>query len=146
MTPSTEDRSTKQSRRFPKWLVELVRRSDDYFLSHDLLALPFMLRQMNSIQHFGQLICGVLASTYTISVWTSSGQAIGVLPFLPILPVLGLLVGGGRSAFRSSLASRAIAGMGLGMVMTDQAPIPNYAGPSSFDRDARNALRNRAKR
>ena len=114
MTPSTEDRSTKKIRRFPKWLVELVRRSDDYFLSHDLLAIPFMLRQMNSIQHLGQLICGVLASTCTFSLWTSSGQAIGVLPSLPIPPVFGLLVGGGRSAFRWILASLAIAGMGLG--------------------------------
>ena len=105
-----------------------------------------MLRQVNSIQYFGQLICRVLASTCTISLWTSSGQAVGFLPSLPVLPVFGLLVGGGRSAFRWSLASLAIAGMGLGMLMTDQAPIPNYAGPSSFDRDARNALRNRAKR
>ena len=102
-----------------------------------------MLRQVNSIRHFGQLICRVLASTCTISLWTSSGQAVG---FLPLFPVFGLLVGGGRSAFRWSLASLAIAGMGLGMLMTDQAPIPNYAEPSSFDRDARNALRNRAKR
>ena len=53
---------------------------------------------------------------------------------MPLLAVLGLLVGGGRSALGWSLAALAIVGMGLGMVMTGQAPSPGYQGSSTFDR------------
>lgn len=99
-----------------------------------VLGMPFVLRQKDAIRHVGQLVCGVMATACAQSIWFSAGQGAGVLPFLPMLPVIGLLVAGRRGAIRWGAVALVLAALGMGLVYGDTPTITGYAGPSTIER------------
>ena len=99
-----------------------------------VLAMPFVLRQTDMIRHAGQLVCGVMAAACAQSIWFSAGQGAGVLPFLPMLPVMGLLVAGRAGALRWGAVALVLAGLGIGLVYSETPTIVGYAGPSTMER------------
>ncbi len=99
-----------------------------------VLATPFVLRQTDTIRHLGQIVCGVMAAACLKSIWLSAGQAVGILPFLPLLPILGLLVAGGRGALRWGVVALGLAVLGIGLVAAESVPSAGYAGSGTIDR------------
>jgi PAS domain S-box-containing protein len=99
-----------------------------------MLGLPFLLRQTRGIRILGQLVCAGLAIISATSMWMSAGQAIGILPFLPVLSVIALLVGGRNSALLWGCAALGITGLGLGLSLSGQLPVEGYQGSTAIDR------------
>jgi len=67
-----------------------------FLLALGTFLLPFLVRQTHAIRSLDQIIFALLAMGCASSIWMSVGQAIGILPFLQILPMAGLLVRGDR--------------------------------------------------
>ena len=61
------------------------------------IALPFLLRQRDSIRHLGHFVCGQVTVYALAVIALSGGRATGILPVLPMIPMLALLMRGGRA-------------------------------------------------
>ncbi|MCR9094985.1 MAG: ATP-binding protein [bacterium] len=103
-------------------------------ISLAVLALPFAARQTSGVRHLGQIVCATVAIGSSFSLWMSGGQAVGILPFLPALPILGLLVGGSRGALAWTAGGLVVGGFGLWLIAAGAPPSADYAGSSAFDR------------
>lgn len=82
-----------------------------------VLSFPFVLRKRAAMRSLGQILCGVLAAATLASVIGRDGWAGGVLPFLVVLPIIGLLVRGPRGAIGWGVVALAIASIGLGQTL-----------------------------
>ncbi len=118
---------------FSVWPIEIGLAAT--LLATATLILPFALRQTRAIRSLGQVACGILALGTTISVWMSAGQAGGGLPFLPILPMAGLLVRGGRGALLWAGVALAISALGVALLASEAAPTPGSPGSPELSRD-----------
>ena len=89
------------------------------------LALPFVLRRRTSIKLLGPIGCGILSVVSALALFSSAGQSIGILAFLPILPMTGLLVSGRRGALLWGCVAALIAGIGFSLAARGVPPHPD---------------------
>ncbi|MEM9177491.1 MAG: ATP-binding protein [Myxococcota bacterium] len=103
-------------------------------ISSSVLALPFVVRQTPAIRHLGQIVCATIAIGSGFSAYMSAGQAMGILPALLALPILGLLVGGSRGALIWTGGALAVGAMGAWLATTGAEPSPGFVGSTYGDR------------
>ena len=100
------------------------------------LVLPFALRKRPAIRLVGPIGCGILSIVSALALFTSGGQSIGILAFLPMLPITGLLVGGRRGALAWGGVAALIAAVGFSLATLGLPPASGYAESSPADRYA----------
>ena len=106
------------------------------FVAIATFVLPFAIRKTRAIRFLGQIVCGILALECIAILWLSGGQAVSILPILPMLPVAGLLVRGGRGALVWAVVALAMAFLGLGLTLDDAEPVSGYYGSTANARYA----------
>lgn len=87
------------------------------------VALPFLLRRREAIRHLGHVVCAQITFYAVVAVVFSSGRAIGILTVLPLIPMLALLMRGGRAVLGWGSATLAILAMGALMTGLDVPPL-----------------------
>ncbi len=87
------------------------------------IALPFLLRQREAIRVLGHFVCAYVSAYVLAVVALSGGRATGVFPVLPMIPMLALLMGGGRAVIGWSLGAAGILGLGAALESSHAAPL-----------------------
>jgi len=87
------------------------------------LALPFLLRQRDSIRNLGHFVCAQV-SVYALAVVAlSGGRATGILPVLPMIPMLALLMRGGRAVIGWGIVTTVVIGIGAVLAGANEPPL-----------------------
>ncbi|MBY0399262.1 PAS domain S-box protein [Myxococcota bacterium] len=76
------------------------------------IAMPFLLRQRDAICHLGHFVCAQVAAYCLAIVILSGGRATGILPVLPMVPMLALLMRGGRAVVGWGLVTVGVIAIG----------------------------------